>query len=267
MRVIAISNQKGGTAKTTTAVAMFEMLVENGNKTLLIDADPQRNATEMMEAQIEGVATLYDVVAARERVNINEAIQHTKHGDIIASDPNMISADIIFTQDPLGMNRFKDSLADLDPSYEYVIVDTSPKIDRILFSVLVAADEVIIPTNAQKFAAMGIMDLYSTINEIQTKINPDLRISGILITNFRSNTKFEKKALIQTQEAAEKMGTKVYKHPIRSTIKVGEAQGLNRMLYDYDPFCTASQDYTEFVTEFLKDEKKLKEAKTDNKGE
>ncbi len=261
MRIIALSNQKGGTAKTSTAVSMFEMLIENGNKTLFIDADPQRNATEVLGAKTDGVPTLYDVVAAdriEDLIDINDAIQKTKYGDVIASDVNMTRADITFIHDPMGINRFKNALANLDKSYEYVIVDTSPKIDRVLFSVLVAADEIIIPTSASKFGAMGITDLVKTISEIKRSVNPDLVIAGILITNHKPNTRFEKTARAEIEKAAEMLGTKVYKTPIRSTVKVLEAQGVGRLLYDYDPNCTASQDYLHFVDEFLKDEKKYK---------
>lgn len=253
MKVITIANQKGGIGKTTTATTMAGILTERGYKVLLIDADPQRNTTAVYNAKTEGEATLYDVLAGNPRLDINEAIQHTENGDIIASDKLMRDADIIFLQDSAnGIFRLKDSLEDLKEDYDYVIIDTNPTIDRIMYNALVCADEVIIPTSAALFGVMGLSDLVETMAAIKKRINPGLHIAGILVVAYKGNTNFAKSVKEQLDAVAEQIGTKIFETPIRASIKVEESQARMLPLNKYAPYCTSNLDYNDFVDEFLK---------------
>ena len=144
MKTIIVANQKGGIGKTTTATAVASILNAKGYKTLLIDADQQGNSSDTYRAAIEGSATLFDVLLDEERISLEEAIQHTESGDIVASDPLLRKADEILNGDPEGLYRFQDALDQLK-GYDFVIVDTAPSLNSILYNCLVAADDVLIP--------------------------------------------------------------------------------------------------------------------------
>lgn len=250
-KVIAIANQKGGIGKTTTATTMASMLAERGFKTLLIDADPQRNSTATYGAVSENEATLYDVLAADERISISEAVQHTSFGDIVASDKLMRNADLIFLQDSAnGIYRLQDAISE-NTDYDYILIDTNPTIDRIMYNALVAADEVIIPISATMYGFMGLADLIETIREIQKRPNRNLKIKGILIVAYKGQTNFAKEVREDLQSAAEGIGTKLFSTGIRDSIKVPESQAKKMPLGKYAPTCTSAKDYEAFVDEYL----------------
>lgn len=254
MRVITVANQKGGIGKTTTVTTMAGILQEKGYKVLVIDADPQRNTTAVYGAEYEGVATLYDAVAAKPLLDIHEAIQHTENGDIVASDKLMRDADIVFLQDSTnGVYRLGDALESVQDEYDFCLIDTNPTIDRILYNALMAADEVIIPTSAAKFGIMGLGDLIETIAAVK-KRNKKLKVSGILVVAYKPGTNFEKSVREQLNEIAGQIGVKVFKTPIRTCIKVEESQAMMKPLHVYAPKCSSTLDYIDFVNEFLEEE-------------
>lgn len=254
MIVITIANQKGGIGKTTTATTMAGLLRERGFRVLVIDADPQRNTTAVYNAKSEGEATLYDVLAGNPRVDIKEAIQHTENGDIVASDKLMRDADIIFLQDSTnGIYRLQDAIEGLSDEYDYIIIDTNPTIDRIMYNALVAADKIIIPTSAALFGVMGLGDLIETIAAVKKRSNPKLKVDGILVVAYKGNTNFAKDVKGQLEKVAKQIGTKIYRTPIRVSIKVEESQAKMMPLHKYAPKCNSTLDYQAFVDEFLEE--------------
>ena len=145
-----VANQKGGIGKTTTATTLAGILGKRA-KTLLIDADPQGNSTSTYQAQVEDVATLYDVIVDSDRLPLAEAIQHMPNGDIVASDPLLAKAEKILDGDIEGLYRLKDAIDDFD-GYEYIVIDTAPSLNVILYNCLIAADRVIIPVTADAYS-------------------------------------------------------------------------------------------------------------------
>lgn len=255
MKVITIANQKGGIGKSTTATTMANILGNRGNRVLLIDTDPQRNSTVVYQAKVEDTATLYDVLAGTPRVDIKEAIQHTPNGDIVASDKLMRDADIYFLQDSAnGIFRLKDALETIQDDYDYVIIDTNPTIDRIMYNALVTADEVIIPTSAAIFGIMGLGDLIETISAIKKRSNPNLKVKGILLVAYQGTTNLAKSARAEVEEMANKIGIRLFETPIRASIKVAESQARLMPLVKYAPKCTSAIDYEKFVDEYLSEE-------------
>lgn len=253
MKVITVANQKGGIGKTTTAVNLATILAKKGYKTLLIDSDMQCNSTDTYKAKIDDTATLYDVILADERISAKEAIQHTDAGDIIASDRLLLEADDKLKSDVDGIYRLQDALSDCE-DYDYIVIDTNPQLNHLLYNCLVASDQVIIPVTADRYAYTGLYHLSQTINKIQKRQNPKLKVAGLLMIKYKGRTNLAKEMKESLEKAAESMDTKVFNSGIRESVKVQEAQALRIPLVEYAPASTSAVDYEEFVKEFLGEE-------------
>ncbi len=244
-----VANQKGGIGKTTTATTLAGILGKRA-KTLLIDADPQGNSTSTYQAQVEDVATLYDVIVDSDRLPLAEAIQHMPNGDIVASDPLLAKAEKILDGDIEGLYRLKDAIDDFD-GYEYIVIDTAPSLNVILYNCLIAADRVIIPVTADAYSLQGLNQLCETIRAVQRRQNPKLEIAGLLLVKFSGRSNLEKKTREELREVADKIGTRLFDTSIRECVKTKEAQEQKRLLIDYAPKCNTMIDYLAFVDELL----------------
>ncbi len=249
MKVFVVANQKGGIGKTTTATNLAGILSKRA-KTLLIDADPQGNSTSTYQAQIKDVATLYDVMIDSDKLPIDEAIQHMENGDIVASDPLLSKAEKMLDGDVEGFYRLKDALDELD-GYEYVVIDTAPSLNVIMYNCLIAADEVIIPLTADAYARQGISQLNDTIMAVKRRQNPSLKVAGLLLVKYAGRSNLERTTREEISEQAKQMGTKLFDTAIRECVKTKEAQEKKKLLIDYAPKCNTMIDYMEFVEELL----------------
>ena len=244
-----IANQKGGIGKTTTATTLAGILATKG-KTLLIDADPQGNSTSTYQAVIEDQATLYDVMVDTDAAPIEEAIQHMPNGDIVASDPLLAKAGKMLDGNVEGLYRLQDALDMLD-GYEYIVIDTAPSLDVVLYNCLIAADQVIIPVTADAYAMQGLSKLHDTIKAVQKRQNPKLVIAGLLLVKYSGRSNLEKNVREEIQGVAEQIGTKLFTTVVRECVKTKEAQMKKKLLIDYAPKCTTMLDYGEFVEELV----------------
>lgn len=256
MKVILICNQKGGVAKTTTTLAMANILNKAGHKTLIIDTDVQGNTTSQMGAKIEDTCTLYDVIvepSKENRCKIEEAIQHTERGDIIASDPLLERAELDLASDSFSAFNLKNAFNEskISEEYEYVIIDSGPRIDKLLTCALVATDEVLIPIEAAPFSLEGLSQVANPIKQVQQTFNQNLKIGGILMTMYDEKTNLSKSIKEVADKIAEAIGTRVFDTFIRKTTKVGEAQSFKQSLNEYAPYATAERDYEQFLEEYL----------------
>ena len=247
-RKIAIATQKGGVGKTTTALFLNYELNRRGYKTLLIDFDPQRNASDTYRAKIENHATLYDVLCAEEPI-IN-AIQETEAGDIVASDPLLADAENKLTQ--IGREYIlKEALEKIDDKYDFMIFDTPPNLGILTTTALTAADEVIIPVTADRYSIQGVADLRKTIAGVKKYSNPNLLIKGLLLVMFVENEKLSKEVIADLPMIAEQLGTNLFNSFIRRCVETKKSQAERKHLYDYAPKCTTSVDYITFVDELI----------------
>lgn len=244
-----IANQKGGIGKTTTATTLAGVLSKKG-KTLLIDADPQGNSTSTYQAVIEDQATLYDVMVDSDALPIEDAIQHMENGDIVASDPLLAKAGKLLDGNVEGLYRLQDALEMLD-GYDYIVIDTAPSLDVVLYNCLIAADQVIIPVTADAYAMQGLSKLNDTIKAVQKRQNPRLQIAGLLLVKYAGRSKLEKNVREEITKVADQIGTKLFSTAIRECVKTKEAQMNKKLLIDYAPNCTTMQDYCDFVEELL----------------
>lgn len=245
-----VANQKGGIGKTTTATTLAGILNKKG-KTLLIDADPQCNSTATFEAKIEDQATLYDVMVDAERLPLEDAVQKMPNGDIVASDPLLSKAEKMLDGDVEGLYRLKDAVDELD-GYKYIVIDTAPSLNVILYNCLIAANEVIIPVTADAYSMQGLRQLCDTIKAVQRRQNPGLKIAGLLLVKFAGRSNLEKQVQAELEQIAAEMGTKLFKTYIRECVKTKEAQTKKKLLPDYAPNCTTMQDYEAFSKELIK---------------
>lgn len=259
MKIYAIANQKGGIGKTTTATCIAAILQQKGYKVLLIDTDQQCNSTDTYRAKIESTATLYDVLLDENKIPLSEAIQHTESGDIIAADPLLREADKKLTIDVEGLYRMQDALAELnnvnnENKYDYVIIDTAPAINSLLHNVLIAADEVIIPLTADRYALQGLSQLNDSINAIKRRQNPKLKVAGLLLIKYTPRTLLAREVKDALHNIARQMNTKVFQTTIRESTKAREAQAMRTTLVKHAPQSTTEQDYEAFVNELLQEE-------------
>ena len=248
--VFVVANQKGGIGKSTTATNLAGILGQKG-KTLLIDADPQGNSSSTYDAKIEDAATLYDVMIDSDKLPISEAIQHTENGDIVASDPLLVKAEKMLDGDVEGFYRLKDALEDLE-DYKYVVIDTAPSLNIILYNCLIAADKVIIPVTADAYAIQGISQLYDTIMAVKRRQNKDLSIAGLLLVRYAGRSNLERETREDIEKTAKQMGTKLFKTVIRECVKTKEAQENKKLLINYAPKCNTCLDYIDFSKELLR---------------
>lgn len=248
MEVITLANLKGGVLKSSVAQTLSTILGEQGYKVLLIDMDYQQNTTDAMRANDS--RSIFDALTGKYK--ISQTIQPIPYGHMIASSRSMALLDTTLKEKDRTV-KLRNLLKEIEDRFDFVIIDTSPSLGLATVNALVAADTVIIPTQADRFSLKGIESLYQTIQTVRKNANPDLKVEGILLTRFdrRSNlARFEEN---QAKEIAQKIGTKVFDVFIRENVKAREAQALQIPLIDYDQKCNAYQDYKELTKEFLKE--------------
>ena len=220
-------------------------------RVLLIDADPQGNATDTFKAEIDGTATLYDLLFENEPVN--ECIQKTENGAIIASDPLLREAGKHLNRVD-GPYRLRERLKPVRDDFDFILIDTPPTIGELLTNALTASDEVIIPVTADRYGVQGLAQLYETIADVKKYTNQELKIGGLLMVKYTWRTRLSREIHKELKDVAEQFGTKIYKSTIRESTKTREAQTARVSLFEYAPKSTTAQDYTAFTDEFLKGE-------------
>lgn len=250
---LAIANMKGGIGKTTTSLCLADALQKKGKKVLLIDTDPQRSATGVYGAAIDNSYTLADIMYSD--TPAKECIQHLPLGDIIASDSLLMDADTQIKADADRFYHLSDSCKSIENEYDFIILDCPPGNGVMLGNVLSYANYVIMPITCDKFGIQGMTDFVDVKNSYTKRINPGLKILGVLIIKYKgrqSLTKDLEDNLIPS--IAKSMETKIFKTRIRESVKCQEAQALSKSLFEYAPSSTTATDYIAFTDELLNEE-------------
>ena len=256
-KIIAIANQKGGVAKTTTTAAMAAGLKRKGYKVLVIDLDAQGNLTTNIGAETEGLATTYDVMKGTSTAE--EAIQRQAPCitpatfDILPADLALASADMEFVQTGRE-HKLKKALAPVVEQYDFVLLDTPPTLGIMTTNAFFAADEVLIPANGFD-GVKGIVNLVNSVNTAKEYGNANLKISGILLTRYNPRANIEQGIKELAEAVAHQIESKVFHTFIRNSVMVDEAKANKKDIFSYDGKNNVSKDYLDFIDEFLEENK------------
>jgi chromosome partitioning protein len=246
MKVFAMANQKGGVAKTTTALNLAVALSESGHKVLCVDLDPQGNLTMSQGIDPDEVEkSLYHVLV--ERMPISEIIHHCEV-DIAVASIDLAGAEIAMSTQ-IGRERaLQKALAEVSDVYDFVCIDTPPSLGLLTINALTAADKVIVPVQCEYLSMRGLVQLQNTLEMIRENLNPDVQIEGILPTMLDSRTVHAKEAV---EILEENFGELVFKSRIRKTIKFAEAPVKGSSVLKYDPDGNAAKSYRDLAEEVL----------------
>lgn len=249
--IIAISNQKGGIGKTTTATALTEALSIAGYSVLLIDADTQGNATATAGIIGTDAPTLREVLTGTTPAEAAIVPSLSLRVDILPSSPMLAAIDKELGDAPGREYRMKETIAEQAAAYDFIIIDTPPALGTLTVNALTAADYLIIPTTADNYALMGIGQLYQTVRAVQKYCNPTLKIAGILITRHSGRTVLSRELAEAVEETAAAMGTHAFLAAIREGVAVREAQARRMGLFQHAPDSKPAADYRDFTDEVI----------------
>ena len=252
--IIAISLQKGGVGKTTTAVCLSTSLVKKGKKVLLLDFDPQGNSAlsfGMLPDDIE--KTVYDVFT--DKYSIKEVIIKTGYKvHFIPSNLSLANFDMLVEQNREEYNPahwLKNVVADILEDYDYIVIDCPPSLGWLTINCLSCSNGVIIPTPPEQFALSGLNDLNKTISMVKENYNPYLKIYGVVMTIFTARTNLSTNVSQEIQKFCEQHDIRVFKTAIRKSVRIGEAQFVGQPPTTYSPHNDSVKDYLEFSEEVL----------------
>jgi chromosome partitioning protein len=246
MSVYAIANQKGGVGKTTTAVNVAACIAAAGYETLVVDVDPQGNATVGLGVERDGSAGLYDVLGGD--VPAADAVRSTpiEHLSILASTPDLAGANMELPRLPGSENRLREALAPIRDRYAFVLLDCPPSLGPLTINALVAADRVIVPVQTEYFALEGLAGLLDTLSLVQRELNPRLTVAGMLLTMHDARTKLAQDV---EREVREHFPSLVFDTVIPRNVRLGEAPSFGRPVIHHDPHCAGSEAYFELAKE------------------
>ena len=231
MRVIAIANQKGGTAKTTTAAAIITGAAARGRRVLAVDADPQGSLTYLMGAD-PNKPGVFEWMKGKA-----PTIQHTPLGEIISGSLSLATIDR-----STNSKQLQKAVEQLK-GYELVIIDSSPGLGALMMNTLAAATEVLIPLQADILSLQGLYQLNKTINQVRTALNPGLTVCGVVLTRYNSRSIVSRDMTDIIGEKCAGLGLPYIERPIREGVAIREAQILNQSIYTYAPRANPVQDY------------------------
>jgi chromosome partitioning protein len=247
--VYAIANQKGGVGKTTTAVNVAACIAEAGLATLLIDIDPQANATLGLGAPKDSEPNVYDVLAGRSSLREAERDTAIERLKLVPAHPDLAGANVELPREAGSEMRLRDALAGVRERYDYVLLDCPPSLGPLTVNALVAADRVIVPVQTEYFALEGLAGLLDTLALIQRELNPRLTIAGMLLTMHDGRTRLARDV---EREVREHFPSLVFDTVIPRNVRVGEAPSYGRPVTHHDPHCAGSDAYFELAKEVVR---------------
>lgn len=251
MKFIAIANQKGGVGKTTTSISLAAGLAYLDQKILLIDLDPQANATSGVGIEPTGSGSIYHCLVENEDVEAKIIPTRIDNLSLIPSGMDLAGVEIELARRDDHLTRLRDVLSVIKEKnyYDYVIVDTPPSLGVLMTSALVAVDEVLIPLQCEWFGLEGLAKIIHVIDEIKSSgVSPDIKLAGILMTMYDGRNNLSKQVV---EEVENYFPDLIYNRIIPRSVKIGEAPSFGKTIFEHDPSGAGSRAYKAVAIEFL----------------
>ena len=257
-KIISVANQKGGVGKTTTTVNLATILAKKGKKVLLIDADPQGNATSGLGLDKDIEPSTYDILV--NEVELEEAMQDTiiKNLKVCPANMNLAGAEVELVSMMSREQRLKEKVDIIREKFDYVFIDCPPSLGLITLNAFTASNSVLIPVQCEYFALEGLGQLLNTINLVKKHLNKEIRIEGALLTMYDIRTNLSNQVVKEVKKYFE---NKVYKTVIPRNVRLSEAPSYGMPITEYDPRSKGAKSYIKFAKEFLKINEEEKKAK------
>ncbi len=248
-KVISVANQKGGVGKTTTTVNLSTLLAKKGKKVLLIDADPQGNATSGLGITKDIELSVYDILVGD--TEFNETIQESaiKNLKVCPSNISLAGAEVELVSMLSREQRLKTKLDIIKDQYDYILIDCPPSLGLITLNAFTASDSVLIPVQCEYFALEGLGQLLNTVNLVKKHLNKNLEIEGALLTMYDARTNLSNQVVKEVKKYFE---NKVYKTVIPRNVRLSEAPSYGMPISLYDPRSKGAKAYEKFTKELLK---------------
>ncbi len=258
-QIIAILNQKGGVGKTTTAINLASFLAKSKNKVLLVDADPQANATSGIGVDKQSLnQTLCDVLVSG--VDPTKIVCQTAVHDLylLPADARLASAEIDMSTLPDRESKLKNSLKSIASDYDYVIIDCPPALGLLTINALVASDKVLIPVQSEYYALEGLSQLLQVMRHVQAQFNSSLELLGVLITMYDKRNSLSRQVY---DEVKKHFGDKLLGTTIPRNVRLAEAPSYGKPIDEYDKWSKGARAYKALCKEILQKTKREKENK------
>lgn len=257
-KIISIANQKGGVGKTTTSINLAASLAALEYKTLLVDADPQANSTSGLGINVEKInKSIYDCMIEEKISNKNIIKTELKYLHLLPSDIDLVGAEIEMVELKNRDTRMKNCLDSIKNKYDFIIIDCSPSLGIVTINSLVASDSVIIPVQCEYFALEGLGKLLETIKLIQSKLNYNLSIEGILLSMYDVRLRLSNQVVEEVQMHFKSL---VFNTIIPRNVRLSEAPSYGVPAISYDADCKGSLSYMNLAKELIKKNKITKES-------
>lgn len=248
-KIISVANQKGGVGKTTTTVNLSTILAKKGKKVLLIDTDPQGNATSGLGVSKDVELSVYDILIGD--TEFDETLQETaiKNLKVCPSNISLAGAEVQLVSMMSREQRLKTKLDKIKDQYDYVLIDCPPSLGLVTLNAFTASDSVLIPVQCEYFALEGLGQLLNTVNLVKKHLNKNLEIEGALLTMYDARTNLSNQVVKEVKKYFE---NKVYKTVIPRNVRLSEAPSYGMPITIYDPRSKGAKAYEKFAKELLK---------------
>lgn len=246
--VIALANQKGGVGKTTTSINLGAALAQAGKRVLLVDIDPQGNATSGLGVDKSTLTMdVYDVLI--QEATVRDVVVATDNMDLVPATIQLSDSEVQLVNIPEREYRLKKALEAVQGEYDYILIDNPPSLGLLTINSFTAANSVLIPVQTEFYALEGLGQLINTVELVRQQFNPELEIGGILLTMYDGRTNLAKQV---SQEVRSYFKDRVYQTVIPRTVRLSEAPSYGQAIIDFDPRSLGARVYTELAQEVLK---------------